>query len=109
MTNDNSTPNGLHVQLGGLSYELVIAVSAVHAGVEMLGRRPDIPAAMKPPLQILENLASEAVEASISLQSSLWEILGLGITAEPANDEQAPLDPHNPDDFSGADGDDDPA
>ena len=71
MTNDNSTPNGPHVQLGGLSYELVIAVSAVHAGVEMLGRRPDIPAAMKPPLQILENLASEAVEASISLQSSL--------------------------------------
>lgn len=104
MTNDNDSINPINIELGALAYEVVIAIQSVSVGVEQIANRPDVPALMKEPLAILLNLANRATEASIILQDAMFKTFGLSGVSD-----LKPLDPYNPDDFSGADGDDDPS
>lgn len=87
MTNSDDTQNQLHIQIGALTYEVIIAIQSVSVGVETIAKRPDVPAAMKEPLAILNNLAGRAVEASILLQDAMWSMLGLSGVSDIANDE----------------------
>jgi hypothetical protein len=76
------------IQLGAISYEVVIAVQSVSVGVEMISKRPDVPQDMREPLAILVNLAARAVEAAIVLQEELFAAFGLTpVSQEAANDE----------------------
>jgi len=103
MTDSNNTQSHLNIQIGTLSYEIIIAAQSVSAGIEAISRRPDIPEAMREPLVILQNLSGRAVEASILLQDTLWSVLGISGISDAANDAGA-LDPHDPNDFSPDDG-----